>query len=96
MNWSNRRQAPRVSRQVPVRGDQVEGVSLNFSETGARIALPKPVPNTFQLTVDVGTPLELRAQTVWEDALELGGCVRGVRFDPDEEQREKLRDWLDV
>ena len=95
IDMRNRREWPRVNRQVSVRGEgSVVGVTLNVSERGARVVMRQDLPSEFDLTLEVGVPIQVRAETVWEQKLTGGGSVRGVRFVPGESERNVLAGWL--
>lgn len=95
IDMRNRREWPRVNRQISARGEgTVEGVTLNVSERGARVVMRQSLPSEFDLTLDVGIPVSLRAETVWEQKLAGGGSVLGVRFMPGESERNVLLGWM--
>lgn len=96
----NRRVSKRVNRQCTVayeyQGAPVTGIILNVSETGARVLLRHPAQETLQLCLelDEAVQLEAKAETIWEEPLRGGACIRGLRFLPGGLQQSGLKRWL--
>lgn len=90
----NRRFGNRVNKNLTIRystpGMLVNGVTLNVSERGARIVVRHDLPGTFDMTLDVGPTVSVKAEKVWEMPLNNGARVVGVRFD----RNQHVREWV--
>lgn len=81
----NRRRAPRFNQQVAVRyeseGAVHETLTINVSETGARMVVRGSVGRKFDVTFStLDGPVRMRAERVWEQPLSGSGRIVGIRF----------------
>lgn len=88
----NRRQSnSRVAKQVPVSYSTdwttYEAMTLNVSDSGARLVVRSSLPKRFQMQLG---PVAVKAETVWEQPLGSGTRVVGVRF----ARNQQVGDWL--
>ena len=84
MKASNRRQSPRICREVNIRyicsGGQVrQGKALNISQSGARLRLPDA--QVSHLTVEFEGRVAVLARSVWEMESVDGQHEVGVEFE---------------
>ncbi|MBN9418012.1 MAG: PilZ domain-containing protein [Candidatus Eremiobacteraeota bacterium] len=82
---SNRRGAPRLSRNLDIRyvhqgGGVQSGQAVNISQSGARLILEDDADNT-ELTVEFEGKIALLARTVWRQPLNNGRQIVGVVFE---------------
>ena len=82
---SNRRGAPRLSRNLDIRyvqpgGGVQAGQAVNISQSGARLILEEGADNN-ELTVEFEGKIALLARTVWRQPLNNGRQIVGVVFE---------------
>ncbi len=98
----NRRVAYRFAANVPLEcsysdGTSSSGTSINLSRTGARVVLRgAQLESTGDVTLKLGSGLELTAHRVWEQDLAYGSSrVVGLSFNtPSLQQQAKLNRFL--
>ncbi len=84
MNACNRRQSPRIQREVSIRyvcsgGNIRHGKAVNISQTGARLRLQDA--GVQSLTVEFEGRVAVLARPVWESSLSEGEHEVGVEFE---------------
>jgi|GEM_PF-153948 len=89
-NRPQQRYAPRVGRRYPCmiilpNGNGVSATTIDLSDTGARLVMPRPYPltETFSVKIDgkYGDSATLQGNIIWRECDHFGRMTLGVAFD---------------